>query len=69
MLVIAPTQEIVTQAATMAMQIGEALPNLKVSTFIGGINVLLEDKVKTCQMAVDTPERVKQLLEEGELFS
>ena len=65
-LVIAPTREIATQGATVAMQIGAALPDLKMSAFIGGINVQ-EDKIKlkTCQMVVGTSGRLKQLLEEG----
>ena len=65
-LVVAPTREIAVQGATVAMQLGSAIPGLKVAAFIGGIS-LAEDKVKarSCQLGVGTPGRLKQLITEG----
>ena len=65
-LVVAPTREIAVQGATVAMQLGAAIPDLKVAAFIGGISVA-EDKVKarTCHLGVGTPGRLKQLITEG----
>ena len=50
----------------MAQQIGQQMQNVKIQAFIGGLS-LAEDKVRarTCQIAVGTPGRVKQLISEG----
>ena len=63
---IAPTREIALQGVEVASQIGSSLPEVKISTFIGGMP-LSEDRVKAqhCHMAVGTPGRLKQVLDEG----
>ena len=38
-LVLAPTREIAVQGARAALDVGAAIPELKVSTFIGGTSV------------------------------
>ena len=50
-LVLAPTREIAVQGVTVALQIGQHLPSVKVAAFIGGLG-LAEDKVKArgCQV-------------------
>ena len=65
-LVLAPTREIAVQGVTVAQQIGQQMPSVKIQAFIGGLS-LAEDKVRarTCQIAVGTPGRVKQLISEG----
>jgi superfamily II DNA/RNA helicase len=65
-LVIAPTREIAMQGVEVASQIGSSLPEVKISSFIGGLPVS-EDRVKAqhCHLAVGTPGRVKQILDEG----
>ena len=64
-LVIAPTREIAMQGLEVASQIGANMPGLKISSFIGGLP-LSEDKIKavSCQMAIGTPGRLKQLFTE-----
>jgi len=67
-LVIAPTREIAMQGLEVASQIGANMPGLKISSFIGGLP-LSEDKIKavSCQMAIGTPGRLKQLFTENVL--
>lgn len=65
---LAPTREIAVQGSRIAMEISGPLKHVKVSTFIGGTRV--DDdirKAKHCHLAVGTPGRIKQLVEEGHL--
>ena len=64
-LVLAPTREIAMQGLEVATQISSHMPNIKISSFIGGLP-MAEDKIKaqSCQMAIGTPGRMKQLLME-----
>lgn len=54
------------QGVEVASQIGSSLPDVKISSFIGGLPVS-EDRVKAqrCHLAVGTPGRLKQILDEG----
>ncbi|XP_052081790.1 ATP-dependent RNA helicase DDX54-like [Mytilus californianus] len=65
-LILAPTREIAIQIWDVIKSIGQALPQLRCHTFIGGMP-LLEDKqkLKKCHIAVGTPGRMKQLIEQG----
>ncbi|XP_041347800.1 probable ATP-dependent RNA helicase DDX20 [Gigantopelta aegis] len=67
-LVLAPTREIAVQVWDVIRNIGSAMPSLQCQTFIGGMP-LYEDKKKTksCQIAIGTPGRIKQLIEDGSL--
>lgn len=64
-LILAPTREIAMQGLEVATQIGSQLPDLKIASFIGGLPVA-EDRIKAarCHMAIGTPGRMKQLLDE-----
>ena len=64
-LILAPTREIAMQGLEVATQIGSQLPDLKIASFIGGLP-LAEDRIKAarCHMAIGTPGRMKQLLDE-----
>eukprot|EP00088_Acartia_fossae_P058660 TRINITY_DN689_c0_g1_i1.p1 TRINITY_DN689_c0_g1~~TRINITY_DN689_c0_g1_i1.p1 ORF type:complete len:701 (-),score=69.58 TRINITY_DN689_c0_g1_i1:320-2422(-) len=64
-LVLAPTREIAMQGLEVATQISSHMPNIKISSFIGGLP-MSEDKIKamSCQMAIGTPGRMKQLITE-----
>ena len=67
-LVVAPTREIAVQGARGALDVGAAVKELKVSTFIGGTSV--EDdvrKLRRCHFALGTPGRLRQLIEEGHM--
>ncbi|CAG2195176.1 DDX20 [Mytilus edulis] len=65
-LILAPTREIAIQIWDVVKSIGQALPQLRCHTFIGGMP-LQEDKqkLKKCHIAVGTPGRMKQLIEQG----
>ena len=54
------------QGVEVASQIGSSLPHVKICSFIGGLPVS-EDRVKAqrCHLAVGTPGRLKQILDEG----
>ncbi|MCL4122376.1 UNVERIFIED_CONTAM: hypothetical protein GTU68_062062, partial [Idotea baltica] len=67
-LVVAPTREIAVQIGQVVNSIGSAMPDLRASTFIGGINIL-EDKakLKCCHIAIGTPGRLIQLVSLGNL--
>jgi len=54
------------QGVEVASQIGSSLPHVKISSFIGGLPVS-EDRVKAqcCHLAVGTPGRLKQIIDEG----
>lgn len=64
-LVLAPTREIAIQIWDVIKSIGQALPQLSCHTFIGGMP-FHEDKqkLKKCHIAVGTPGRIKQLIEQ-----
>ncbi|XP_071125619.1 probable ATP-dependent RNA helicase DDX20 [Mytilus edulis] len=65
-LILAPTREIAIQIWDVVKSIGQTLPQLRCHTFIGGMP-LQEDKqkLKKCHIAVGTPGRMKQLIEQG----
>lgn len=65
-LVIAPTREIAVQITQVINAIGSAMLQLRAFTFIGGIH-LSEDiaKLNCCHIAVGTPGRLTQLVEQG----
>lgn len=67
---ICPTREIAIQGAEVMKTIGQHFENLQCHTFIGGLPVQ-EDKKKleTCRIAVGTPGRLKQLIEEKALLT
>ncbi|XP_078001496.1 uncharacterized protein LOC144453987 [Glandiceps talaboti] len=64
-LVLAPTREIAVQIHDVILSIGSALLKLRCHVFIGGLP-LAQDKQKLnkCHIAVGTPGRIKQLIEE-----
>ncbi|XP_013408807.1 uncharacterized protein LOC106172574 [Lingula anatina] len=64
-LVLAPTREIALQIQDVLTSIGSAMKGLLCHTFIGGIP-LNEDrqKLRKCHIAVGSPGRVKQLIEQ-----
>ena len=63
-LIIAPTREIASQIAECISQIGRVMDGLAVKTFIGGVDLQVDKKsLKTCNVVVGTPGRIKQLLE------
>ncbi|XP_070559652.1 uncharacterized protein [Ptychodera flava] len=64
-LILAPTREIAVQIQDVILSIGSAVPKLRCHVFIGGLP-LAQDKVKLqkCHVAVGTPGRIKQLIEE-----
>ncbi|KAL5013158.1 hypothetical protein ScPMuIL_007428 [Solemya velum] len=63
-LVLAPTREIAIQIWEVIRSIGSAMPALRCHTFIGGMP-FPEDvqKLNLCHIAVGTPGRIKQLIE------
>ncbi|XP_060079184.1 probable ATP-dependent RNA helicase ddx20 [Ylistrum balloti] len=65
-LVLAPTREIAIQIWEVIRGIGRNVSHLSCQTFIGGMP-LQEDrqKLKKCHIAVGTPGRIKQLIENG----
>ncbi|XP_064633186.1 uncharacterized protein LOC135491331 isoform X2 [Lineus longissimus] len=65
-LVLAPTREIALQIQDVILTIGQKVMGLMCHSFIGGLP-LSQDKecVKKCHIAVGTPGRVKQLIEES----
>ncbi|XP_033744677.1 probable ATP-dependent RNA helicase DDX20 [Pecten maximus] len=65
-LVLAPTREIAIQIWDVIRGIGRNVSRLSCQTFIGGMP-LQEDrqKLKKCHIAVGTPGRIKQLIENG----
>nr|XP_057941744.1 probable ATP-dependent RNA helicase DDX20 [Doryrhamphus excisus] len=67
-LVLAPTREIAVQIHSVVMAIGCAMEGLQCHVFIGGRPVS-HDKLhlKKCHIAVGTPGRIKQLIEQGML--
>ncbi|XP_014665154.1 PREDICTED: uncharacterized protein LOC106807357 [Priapulus caudatus] len=64
-LVLAPTREIAIQITEVFHMIGSGIPNLKCAHFIGG-TTLQQDvlKAKRCHVAVGTPGRIMQLIEQ-----
>ena len=64
--VLTPTREIAVQGARISLDIAAvSMPDLKVSTLIGGMSVRDDViKLKRCHMIVGTPGRVRQLIEE-----
>ncbi|CAD5115552.1 DgyrCDS4516 [Dimorphilus gyrociliatus] len=69
-LVICPTREIAMQGADVMRSIGKKIENLHCHTFIGGLPVQ-EDrkKLEACRIAIGTPGRIKQLIEEKALIT
>ncbi|KAK3867778.1 hypothetical protein Pcinc_026790 [Petrolisthes cinctipes] len=63
-LVLAPTREVAVQITQVFSSVGSSMPELRVATFIGGIN-LAEDKAKLrrCHVAVGTPGRITHLVD------
>ncbi|XP_023229087.1 probable ATP-dependent RNA helicase DDX20 [Centruroides sculpturatus] len=63
-LILAPTREIASQICQVITSIGSSFPSLGCHYFIGGLP-LSEDKAKLrkCHIAVGTPGRIKQLIE------
>ncbi|ELT95649.1 hypothetical protein CAPTEDRAFT_110471 [Capitella teleta] len=67
-LVIAPTREIAVQIWEVMKTLGAAMPQLRCYTFIGGLPVSDDiPKLKKCHIAVGTPGRLKQLIENGHM--
>lgn len=64
--ILTPTREIAVQGARISLDIAAvSMPDLKVSTLIGGMSVKDDTiKLKRCHMIVGTPGRVRQLIEE-----
>lgn len=63
-LIISPTREIATQIVECITQIGRVTEGLVVKSFIGGTDLQVDKKsLKTCNIAVGTPGRIKQLIE------
>ena len=69
--ILTPTREIAVQGARASLDIAAvSMPDLKVSTLIGGMSVSDDTvKLKRCHMVVGTPGRVRQLMEEKYLKS
>ncbi|XP_006821228.1 uncharacterized protein LOC102804675 [Saccoglossus kowalevskii] len=69
-LVLAPTREIAVQIQDVILSIGSAISQLRCHVFIGGLP-LAQDKIKLhkCHIAVGTPGRIKQLIEEDLLHA
>ncbi|XP_018569587.1 probable ATP-dependent RNA helicase DDX20 [Anoplophora glabripennis] len=67
-LILAPTREIAVQIQEVIVNIGSHINGLKVESFIGGLPLEGDkEKCKNCHIAVGTPGRVKQLIDEGVL--
>ncbi|BFZ08369.1 hypothetical protein BsWGS_11408 [Bradybaena similaris] len=65
-LVLAPTREIALQVQDVIQTIGKPMKGLKCHSFIGGLPLDVDKTVvRSCQIAVGTPGRVKQLIEIG----
>lgn len=69
-MVICPTREIAMQGAEVMKSVGKYFERLQCHTFIGGLPVQ-EDrkKLESCRIAIGTPGRVKQLIEEKVLVT
>lgn len=67
-LIISPTREIAAQIAECINQIGRVTEGLAVRTFVGGVDLQVDKKsLKSCNVVVGTPGRIKQLLESSML--
>ncbi|CAG5122131.1 unnamed protein product [Candidula unifasciata] len=67
-LVLAPTREIAIQIQDVVQTIGKSMKGLKCRSFIGGLPLEADkNAARSCQIAVGTPGRVKQLIEIGAL--
>ncbi|XP_022236392.1 uncharacterized protein LOC106475444 isoform X2 [Limulus polyphemus] len=65
-LILTPTREIAVQNCDVILSIGRKSPGLKSCYFIGGIPVKEDHlKLKKCHIAVGTPGRIQQLINEG----
>ncbi|XP_020808955.1 LOW QUALITY PROTEIN: ATP-dependent RNA helicase DBP4 [Drosophila serrata] len=61
-LVIVPTRELAVQVKETISCLGEFLPTLKVSYFIGGIDVITDRRrIKNCDVVIGTPGRLLHL--------
>ncbi|KAH8266071.1 hypothetical protein KR038_001864, partial [Drosophila bunnanda] len=61
-LVIVPTRELAIQVKETIRYLGEFMPKLKVSYFIGGIDVITDRRrIKNCGIAIGTPGRLLHL--------
>ncbi|XP_066251330.1 probable ATP-dependent RNA helicase DDX20 [Euwallacea similis] len=67
-LILAPTREIAVQIQEVIQSIGTFFEGLTVNCFIGGLPLEIDkEKCKSCHIAVGTPGRVRQLIEQGSL--
>lgn len=65
-LILAPTREIAVQISQVILSVGACMAKLKCSAFIGGTPFSKDKfKLRQCHIAVGTPGRIKQLIEEG----
>jgi len=63
-LIIAPTREIAVQISEVVNALSSQTPTIRCCTAIGGTKVKEDkDKLKSCQIVVGTPGRVKQLID------
>lgn len=64
---LAPTREIAVQGATLILDIaGSGMKDVRACVLIGGMSVQDDiAKLQRCQIAIGTPGRVRQLVEEG----
>ncbi|KAH8297649.1 hypothetical protein KR054_004774 [Drosophila jambulina] len=61
-LVVVPTRELAVQVKETFCYVGEFLPNLRVSYFIGGTDVITDRKyMKNCRIVIGTPGRLLHL--------
>ena len=68
MLILAPTREIAVQIQDVIQVLGVGLGSLCCHTFIGGLPLHQDrQRLKQCHIAVGTPGRIKQLIEQGAL--
>lgn len=67
-LILAPTREIAFQSAQVIKAIGCKMAGLSVQTLIGGLHVKSDlEHLRKCHIAVGTPGRINQLLEQQAL--
>lgn len=67
-LIVCPTREIAEQTQSAIKAIGSAMPELKSRCFIGGKELKVDqNSCKKCHIAVGTPGRLCQLVDEKHL--